>query len=281
MSIYDDKFYDTQVKGSLNSAKEILPLIMDIVKPKSVIDVGCGLGTWLSVFRELGVADITGMDGDWVEENRLLISKENFISTDLENPAQINEKFDLAISLEVAEHISPENSEKFVKYLTGKAPVILFSAAIPHQGGVNHVNEQWPTYWINIFEKYNYQVIDCIRRKIWENKKIEVWYIQNMFLFVEKNSLDGNKILKKEMETDLNNPYSVIHPRLYSYHMKNFDNVLGNEKSKFHKELNTQKEYYEKRLDDKKRFIHEMQTSNSWKMTKFLRVIGRYLRSLK
>ena len=173
MSFYDEIFYDNQEKGSFISASIVVPLVMSIVNPRSVIDVGCGLGTWLSVFNELGVDNILGLDGDWVDEKRLHIPKNKFKSIDLEKPININRKFDLAVSLEVGEHISKENSENYIKYLINKAPVILFSAAVPFQGGTNHINEQWPEYWIKIFKKNNYEVIDCLRAKIWGEKRIE------------------------------------------------------------------------------------------------------------
>ena len=79
MSVYNTEFYDNQEKGSLDSARAILPIIIDMIKPKSVIDVGCGLGTWLSIFKELGIDDILGMDGKWVDTERLYIPKENFV----------------------------------------------------------------------------------------------------------------------------------------------------------------------------------------------------------
>ncbi len=227
MSVYDKIFYDNQEKGSLISARAIIPVVMNIVNPKSVIDIGCGIGTWLSIFDELGVTNILGLDGEWVDQSRLFISKDNFISTDLENPVEISEKFDLAISLEVAEHINHENSEKFIKYLTDKAPVVLFSAAVPFQGGTNHINEQWPEYWIKIFKKNNYEVIDCLRDKIWKEEHIEWWYIQNIFLFVEKNYLQKNQKLRKKLELSHINPYSVVHPRLYLKQIKDYKNLTN------------------------------------------------------
>ena len=119
--------------------------------------------------------------------------------------------------MEVAEHITTENSEKFIKYLTDKAPVILFSAAIPNQGGTNHINEQWLEFWEEIFKKNNYKLIDCIRDKIWRNDNVEMWYIQNIFIFVENDYLQKNEILKNELKTHNISPYSIIHPKLYLY----------------------------------------------------------------
>lgn len=163
MDKYDEKFYNMHKDEMLLSAENMLPFIMDIFNPKSVIDVGCGVGSWLYVFKKLGVDEILGLDGEWVSKEQLLIPEENFIATDLENPKDINRKFDLAMSLEVAEHLSPSNARQFIKFLTDKSSVVLFSAAIPGQGGTNHVNEQWPEYWNEIFKEYGFQILDIIR----------------------------------------------------------------------------------------------------------------------
>jgi glycosyltransferase involved in cell wall biosynthesis len=130
---YDAQFYSHQKSGSLNSAKRMVPLILEIVPVKSVVDVGCGTGTWLNAFIENGVASVQGIDGSHVNVEQLHISKDLFMPLDLEQPIHIGKKFDLAISLEVAEHISPENAVQFVKSLTDLAPTIVFSAAIPFQ----------------------------------------------------------------------------------------------------------------------------------------------------
>jgi Cyclopropane fatty acid synthase and related methyltransferases len=250
VSFYDEIFYDNQEKGSFISASIVVPLVMSIVNPRSVIDVGCGLGTWLSVFNELGVDNILGLDGDWVDEKRLHIPKNKFKSIDLEKPININRKFDLAVSLEVGEHISKENSENYIKYLINKAPVILFSAAVPFQGGTNHINEQWPEYWIKIFKKNNYEVIDCLRAKIWGEKRIEWWYVQNMFLFVEKDHLLENQNLKDNLKHYPATLYSAVHPRLYLKQVKSHENLKN-----LVNELKSQKWEYESKLKDQKKFF--------------------------
>jgi hypothetical protein len=52
------------------------------------------------------------------------------------------------------------------------------------QGGTHHVNEQWPAYWQDLFERQGYRMLDLIRREIWTNPEIQFWYRQNIFLFV-------------------------------------------------------------------------------------------------
>jgi len=226
MKDYDEIFYNGQKEGSLKSARKVLPILMQLTDINSVIDVGCGLGTWLSVFNELGVEDIIGMDGSWVNRERLYIKKEKFIETDLENPIEISRKFDLAMSLEVAEHLSESNAENFVKYLTNLSHMVLFSAAIPNQGGTNHINEQWPDYWINLFKKNDFYVLDWIRGQVWNDSDIEVWYRQNIFLFINKNIFnDFNSNLPPYKHF-----YSFVHPERYSCKIDYL-----NDKLKYHK----------------------------------------------
>ena len=89
-TIYDANFYDRQSEGSRESAEQVVPFLIDHLRPESVVDVGCGLGTWLSVFMENKVEDVLGLDGGYVDQNALLIPKNNFQATDLENPIQLN-----------------------------------------------------------------------------------------------------------------------------------------------------------------------------------------------
>lgn len=146
MQLYNEGFFQYLQEGSKRSAEQIVPILLELIQPQSVIDVGCGTGTWLSVFCEHGIEDIWGVDGDYVQEEALEIPKDRFLSHDLTKPLALDRKFDLAISLEVAEHLPCDSAEAFVDSLTQLAPVILFSAAIPFQGGVGHVNEQWQEY---------------------------------------------------------------------------------------------------------------------------------------
>lgn len=135
MQLYTEQFYIDQRKSSRRSANEIVPLVLELIQPKSVIDVGCGVGAWLSVFRECGIEDILGVDGNWVDKNMLEIPENRFLVFDLTTPVLMNRHFDLVVSLEVAEHLPSECAEIFIDSLTRLGPTILFSAAIPFQGG--------------------------------------------------------------------------------------------------------------------------------------------------
>lgn len=217
MQSYTEEFYEIVREGSKESAKEIIPIVFEFIQPKSVIDVGCGVGTWLSVFQAFGVEDVLGIDGDYVDKNALEIPKERFLTFDLKSPFKLNRQFDLVVCLEVGEHLPKECAETFVESLTQLAPVILFSAAIPFQGGTDHVNEQWQDYWVKIFQNKGYVAIDCIRNRVWENKRVEFWYAQNMLIFAKREylELETGYLLKQQFENTNTFQRSIVHPSKY------------------------------------------------------------------
>jgi SAM-dependent methyltransferase len=211
---YDENFFRYIEKGSLLSAKEIVPLVVRFLQPTSVVDVGCGTGAWLSVFKEHGIMDILGIDGDYVNLDSIFIPKEVFQSHDLTRPIDINKKFDLVVSLEVAEHLPSNCAETFIESLTRLGPVVMFSAAIPYQGGQNHVNEQWQDYWRILFNKKGYEAVDFIRKEVWDNPKVGTWFAQNTLLYVHQDHMEANSNIKEEWKKN-SFPLSVVHPKSY------------------------------------------------------------------
>jgi SAM-dependent methyltransferase len=211
---YNKDFYINRNQNTRASAEIIAGIINEIYDVKTVVDVGCGIGTWLSVFKDFGAKRIFGIDGPWVDKTMLKIPGDCFSSQDLTAPACLG-NFDLAISLEVAEHLPEQYAEQFAENLTRLAPVVLFSAAIPFQGGINHVNEQWPCYWINIFNKKGYVPVDFIRKRIWDTPEVLPHYAQNILLFVREDHILKNAALKAEYERNSILPIDLVHPRLY------------------------------------------------------------------
>lgn len=196
------------------SAEEIVPFLIKILKPKSIVDLGCGIGIWLREFEKQGVKDIFGIDGPWLKKEMLIIPKNKFINLDINKKISLNRKFDLAISLEVAEHLLPSSAKNIVSSLTELSDVVLFSAAVPFQGGVNHFNEQYQSYWAEKFKRRGYIPLDCIRRKFWNNKKILPHYLQNCFIYVKKSKIKNYGDMTQE-EKRLPFPLDIIHPREY------------------------------------------------------------------
>jgi len=202
-------FKHTKNAHNPTSAENILPFVFSIFKPISVLDVGCGNGSWLKACKDLGVAEIFGIDGILVESSELMIKESEFLRHDLTKKIELDKKYDMAISLEVAEHLPEDAADIFVDSLTKHASVILFSAAIPQQGGQNHLNEQWPNYWNEKFRKKGFQAFDILRNKFWENENVRWWYRQNMMLYAREGEAAFNEFEPSK------NILSYIHPRLY------------------------------------------------------------------
>jgi SAM-dependent methyltransferase len=212
---YSRNFYERLRTGATRSAEVMVPLLLQLFPARRVVDIGCGDGSWLAVFRKLGVADILGVDGEYVDRSLLQIPQDCFRALDLTKPFRLERVFDLAISLEVAEHLPPDCAPAFVEGLTRLAPAVLFSAAIPFQGGDHHVNEQWPDVWASLFRQYDYLPVDFIRKRIWQNEAVEWWYAQNTLLFAKANLIESNTALKAELERTNQNQLCLVHPRKY------------------------------------------------------------------
>lgn len=184
-----EKYKHGEKIHNLKDANIIVPEIVKLLNPRSVVDFGCGLGTFIHVFKRLGVKDVLGIDGPWVNKKLLhkYINPNEFLESNLENEIILDKRYDLVLSLEVAEHLKEESASLFVKNLVNSGNIILFSAAIPLQGGQNHINEQWLTYWENKFLEHNFVIHDVIRPIFWDNSEIYWWYKQNLVIVAHKD----------------------------------------------------------------------------------------------
>jgi SAM-dependent methyltransferase len=160
-----------------------MPIVFELCHPRSAIDVGCLFGAWAAECRRLGVDQVVAVDGDYISVSDLLIPSDAFVAHDLSRPLGLERKFDLAISLEVAHYLPETRAGGFVADLCELAPLVLFSAAIPHQGGAGHVNEQWPGWWAQRFAEHGYTPVDCVRDAVWDDPRVATWYAQNTLLF--------------------------------------------------------------------------------------------------
>jgi hypothetical protein len=233
MTHYNKNFYDNHRSGSYISAQEVFPVLFRYIQPKSAIDFGCGIGTWLKVLEaEHHIDDVVGMDGDYVSQDQLLIDKNKFLPFDLTKTYKGNRKFDLAMSLEVGEHLPEQCSDNLVETLTNASDVVMFSAAIPGQDGTNHINEKYPEYWAEKFMRRGYIPVDCIRKEIWFNKKIEVWYRQNIILYIKAETFEAKyKNILGDQAAKTNKDFlTMIHPELFNFYsdkMKQLNSIVG------------------------------------------------------
>lgn len=186
---YSTEFFDYTERESRASAEQILPIVQKILNIRSVLDVGCARGVWLSVWARLSVVDVCGIDGSYIDAASLHFPSEHFIAHDLSQPFSLPRTFDLVTSLEVAEHLPRAASSAFVKSLTKHSDFVLFSAAVPGQGGEHHINERPLCFWRSLFENQGYMPVDFLRPIIQSNLEIAPWYRNNTILYARKTSL--------------------------------------------------------------------------------------------
>ena len=222
------KYFHKKFTHNEKAANQIVPFIMSAYHPESVADIGCGTGTFLKIFKEHGVSKVCGIDGGWVNRELLFenITKDEFIEADLEKDLKLDQKFDVVLCLEVAEHLNEQSSDILINNLVNAGDTILFSAAIPYQGGQNHLNEQWTEYWVNKFSKHSYFFYDEIRPLIWKNPEIFWWYRQNIFV-VKKTIIPQIETVSDSSIRGL----SYVHPELYLIKAKTLDRILSGKES--------------------------------------------------
>jgi SAM-dependent methyltransferase len=287
-AIYDRAFFTDQIEGSTRGARIVVPLVMKLVRDvRSVVDVGCGTGGWLASFKEAGVPRVLGLDGGAVEE-QLAIEPHEFRVANLEQDIDIDETFDLCICLEVAEHLTARAAPVIVRNICKLSDVVLFSAAIPGQGGSHHHNERWPSYWIDLFASAGYEVIDAVRGRMWNDGRVEWWYRQNLLLLANKAGL--SRIDLSLATTAGSTPLDIVHPACFEYrHRLNVELEETHSQRVFLLEqqnakklvllkqqianLEQQKANWEQRSADLERDLQAILNSTSWKLTWPLRTV--------
>lgn len=223
--LYDEVFFQSVKDINMKFAKTLVPIISQFTVIKSVVDFGCGVGCWLKAFSDYNSIDyMTGYDGEWLRGNGLLVDEACIVYTDLSNQVTVTKKYDLVISLEVAEHCPESSADVFIQNLTSAGDLILFSAAIPWQGGVGHVNEQWQDYWSNIFLKYGFECYDVLRPLCWNNEDAGI-YRQNIFFYVKKTKIDNYPKITKASHNALLMK-NIVLPTLFDTLMRKNDSLL-------------------------------------------------------
>ncbi|GGH34159.1 hypothetical protein SAMN05444007_107108 [Cribrihabitans marinus] len=189
--IYTDRFFDYIDRGARSSARRLIAALQPWLNAGSVADLGSGRGVWLAEWQRAGVEHVLGVDGDYVERVRLAIAPDSFRAADLTQPLKYDRRYDLAQSLEVGEHLPTEASETLVASLTRASDRVLFSAAVPGQGGEFHINEQPLSFWQDLFAARGYRAFDCVRPALAGHDDVEPWYRYNAVLYVNAAGREG------------------------------------------------------------------------------------------
>lgn len=185
---YDALFFDYVEETAGRSARAIVPLVVGTLGSRSALDVGCGAGAWLSVYRACGVTDVIGADGDYVDQRRLLIPRDTFRALDVSQPFELGRRFDLVQCLEVGEHVPQASSHLLVANLVRHGSCVLFSAAVPGQGGEHHINEQPHEFWRGLFAEHGFVPYDYVRPRIQHSDGVAAWYAYNTILYVHRSA---------------------------------------------------------------------------------------------
>ena len=211
-SPYDEAFFAGIRSGARRSADAVLPRLLEHVPARSLVDIGCGWGTWMRAALDLGVGEVAGVDGEWVDPEDLEVPPATFRQADLARPLELDRSYDLAISLEVAEHLPEAAAAAFVASLAAAAPVVAFSAAIPGQGGHGHLNERWPAYWAELFAQHGYEPVDALRPLLWDDERVDWWYAQNLVIYASPDALGRHPALGGHPQRG-QTPLALVHPR--------------------------------------------------------------------
>ena len=210
-ALYDSDFFDQHDSSAASAATVVFDILAETFSPTSVVDVGCGSGKWLIEAQRRFDSEICGIDGRWNSGLASLGFRHRY--ADFEDEFSINERFDLAVCLEVAEHLTPTASTRLIDELVKTSDVVLFSGAVVGQPGVNHINCRRQSEWMTEFENRGYVCLDHIRPRIWEQPDVAWWYKQNLFLAVtSKAPLASHDALLAHSRTQ---PVDVIHPENY------------------------------------------------------------------
>jgi hypothetical protein len=211
---YGDAFMNV-TSQSRSSAERIIAKIAPVLAPESVADFGCARGTWLGAWARAGVAQLQGVDGDYLKGKPLEVDAALMTFTDLAKPIALGRRFDLVQSLEVAEHLPPDASRVFVETLARHSDRVMFSAAPPGQGGEHHTNERPYEFWRDLFAEQGFAMFDWVRPLIASDVSIRYWYRYNVFLFVRESAVDALPAEIAATRASAPGPVADVSPQLF------------------------------------------------------------------
>lgn len=234
MSSYSKRFFSKREQRVTASAEALVPLVIDLLKPASVIDIGCANGLWLQAFAKRGVR-VRGVDGPWVPQDALRIERSDFRMLDLANAplpyrlAESGERFELLVSFELLEHLPAARAEAMVDAMCQLSDTLLVSAAVPHQGGTGHINEQWPDFWVQRFAAHGFVAYDFLRLPLWNDERIAPWYRQNVIGYFRNGVPQAVRDFFAAGTARLaEGTMPLCHPGVFSYKLGKLRNTMRN-----------------------------------------------------
>lgn len=223
-ALYDSDFYTQQGSASDISARAMVPFLAEALKPRSMVDIGCGMGFWPRAFAQAGVPVCHGVDGAWTHTGTVLTPGKDLFEYDFGqaempfSPSLPQARYDLVTSFEFVEHIAPGRADALVDLFCSLADIVALGGAIPHQSGVYHVNEQWADYWSEKFAARGYACCDLLRPVFWDNPEVEPWYAQNTLVYFKGEVPAAiSEQAGKAWAKLATRPARIVHPDLWDY----------------------------------------------------------------
>ena len=204
---YDAAFYEDAYRVSYTSARRYLRQLWPYYGFASVVDVGAGAGPWSHAATECA-AEVVSIDGEWVKAIHKPCDRLHYLYQDLNAPLDCAQRFDLALCVEVAEHLEPARSLGLINDICQLAPVVVFGAALPRQGGSGHINCRPHSFWIDLFRRNHFTAYDLFRPAFWYDGQVGPWYAQNTYLFASEALAGRFSGIAKPSLVD------VYHPRI-------------------------------------------------------------------
>ena len=207
----DEYLFSATRESAYSAAKRVVPHILRLFKspPATAVDLGGGLGGWCRAFMDQGITKAVRIDHPSIRRQDLQVSEDCFLPHDLDAGLEPVGRFDLAISIEFAEHVKPDRSEWVVDFLTRSADVVVFSAAIPRQGGLGHLNERWPWYWDARFKARGFAMFDYLRPLLMPDLAIPYWLRQNLRVFVKAEQ--AGAVFTPGLRECVANDFALVH----------------------------------------------------------------------